>query len=61
MPHPPANLFDVSDRVFHFILIGVGLGTGSFIKAGWDKLSERFWDKEWKQFRKWKKLQGKKD
>jgi len=42
------------DRALHFLLVGVGLGLGSFVKAGWDKLAERFWDKEWKEFRKWK-------
>ena len=50
--HPPH--MDLDDRVLHYILVGVGLGLGSFIKALWDKLAERFWDKEWKEFRKFK-------
>jgi len=43
-----------SDHILHFVLVGVGLGLGSFIKALWDKLAEQFWDKEWKEFQKWK-------
>ena len=43
-----------SDHWLHFVLVGVGLGLGSFIKALWDKLAERFWDNEWNEFRKWK-------
>jgi hypothetical protein len=44
----------IDDHALHFVLIGVGLGVGSFIKTFWDKLAEHFWDKEWKDFRKWK-------
>jgi hypothetical protein len=49
--HVPATS---DDRILHFILIGTGLGLGSFIKTFWDKLAEKFWDKEWEEFRKWK-------
>jgi hypothetical protein len=45
---------DLDDRVIHYLLIGLGLGLGSFIKTFWDKLAERFWDKEWIEFRKFK-------
>jgi len=45
---------DWDDRIIHFLLISVGLGVGSFIKSLWDKLAEKFWDKEWEEFRKWK-------
>ena len=51
----PHHNWTPSDRVFHYILMGIGLGLGSFVKGMWDKLSEKFWDKEWKEFRKWKK------
>jgi hypothetical protein len=43
----------VNDHVLHFILVGVGLGLGSVIKVGFDKLAEHFWDAEWKEFKKW--------
>ena len=36
----------VSDPVLHYLLVGIGLGVGSFIKTLWDTLAERFWDKE---------------
>jgi hypothetical protein len=45
---------DLDDRVLHYLLVGVGLGLGSFIKTGWDKLSDRLWDKEGQEFKKWK-------
>jgi hypothetical protein len=45
---------DLDDRVLHYVLIGVGLALGSFIKTFWDKLAEHFWDSEWKEFKKWK-------
>ena len=58
--HPPH--MDLDDRVIHYLLIGAGLALGSFVKALWDKLAERFWDKEWKEFRKFKEsLKDKKD
>ncbi len=44
----------VDDRFLHYLLVGVGLGCGSLIKVGFDKFAEHFWDKEWKDFRKWK-------
>jgi hypothetical protein len=47
-------IFQVPDRVLHYLLVGFGIGAGSFVKALWDKLAERFWDKEWKEFRKFK-------
>ena len=47
-------ILKIPDPILHFVLVGFGLGVGSFVKAGWDKLAERFWDKEWKEFRKWK-------
>jgi hypothetical protein len=60
MMHPPH--MDLDDRVIHYLLIGVGLAAGSFVKALWDKLAERFWDKEWQEFRKFKEsLKDKKD
>jgi hypothetical protein len=32
------------------------------MKSLWDKLAEKFWDKEWKEFRKFKEsLKDKKD
>ena len=65
VPHHTFDLIkgtDWDDRIIHFILIGIGLGIGSFIKSLWDKLAEKFWDAEWKEFRKWKaSLQDKKE
>jgi hypothetical protein len=58
IPHPH---MDLDDRVLHYVLIGVGLALGSLIKVGFDKLAELFWDKEWKEFKKWQALQSKKD
>ena len=52
MMHPPQ--MDWDDTVIHYLLIGVGLAAGSFAKALWDKLAEKFWDKEWQEFRKFK-------
>lgn len=49
MAHVP-----VSDPVFHYLLIGIGLTVGSLVKVGFDKLAEHFWDQEWKEFKKWK-------
>jgi hypothetical protein len=51
IPHPH---MDLDDRVIHYLLIGGGLAIGSFMKSLWDKLAERFWDKEWVEFRKFK-------
>jgi len=50
--HPPH--MDLDDKVLHYLLIGVGIAGGSFVKALWDKLAEKFWDKEWAEFRKFK-------
>jgi hypothetical protein len=50
---------DLDDKVIHYLLIGLGLGIGSFAKTFWDKLAERFWDKEWVEFRKFKALKDK--
>jgi hypothetical protein len=52
MMHPPH--MDLDDKVLHYLLIGVGIAGGSFVKALWDKLAEKFWDKEWAEFRKFK-------
>jgi len=49
----------MNDSLLHYLLVGVGLGCGSLIKVGFDKLAEHFWDKEWKEFRKWKVDEGK--
>jgi hypothetical protein len=60
MMHPPQ--MDLDDKVVHYLLIGIGLGLGSFVKAFYDKLAEKFWDKEWQEFRKFKEaLKAKKD
>jgi hypothetical protein len=60
MMHPPH--MDLDDKVLHYLLIGLGLGLGSFIKAFYDSLAEKFWDKEWKEFRKFKEsLKDKKE
>lgn len=56
--HP--SHMDLDDRVWHYLLIGAGLSLGSLIKVGFDKLAEIFWDKEWKEFRKWKEEKDKK-
>jgi len=44
----------MSDHWLHYLLVGLGIGAGSFVKVFWDKLAERFWDTEWQEFRKWK-------
>lgn len=54
IPHPH---MDLDDRVLHYVLVGVGLMIGSFVKSLWDKLAERFWDKEFQEFKKWKQSQ----
>jgi hypothetical protein len=51
---------DLDDKVFHYLLVGIGLGLGSLIKVGFDFLAERFWDKEYKAFKQWKAEQDKK-
>lgn len=56
--HP--SHMDLDDRVIHYLLIGAGLSLGSLIKVGFDKIAEIFWDKEWKEFRKWKEEKDKK-
>lgn len=45
---------DIDDKVIHYLLVGIGISLGSFAKALWDKLAEKFWDKEWKEFQRWK-------
>jgi len=44
----------MTDHLLHFFLVGGGLTFGSLIKTGFDKFAERFWDAEWKEFKKWK-------
>jgi hypothetical protein len=56
--HP--SHMDLDDRVFHYLLVGIGLGLGSLVKVGFDFLAERFWDKEYKAFKQWKAEQDKK-
>ena len=51
---------DLDDTIIHYLLIGGGLALGSFVKSLWDKLAEKFWDKEWQEFRKWKESQDSK-
>jgi hypothetical protein len=51
IPHPH---MDLDDRVIHYLLMGAGLALGSFATALWNKLAEKFWDKEWVEFRKFK-------
>jgi len=63
-PHHTLDLIkgtDLDDKVLHYFLIGIGLGVGSFLKSLWDKLAEKFWDEEWKEFREWKAALVKKD
>jgi hypothetical protein len=43
----PAHHLD--DKVLHYILVGIGLGVGSFLKVGFDYFSEKFWKKELKK------------
>lgn len=56
---PLVHHWTLSDRLLHWLLIALGLGLGSFVKTGWDKLAERFWDKEWVEFRKFKAFKDK--
>ena len=56
-PHHAFDLIkgtDWDDKFIHYFLIGLGLAVGSFLKSLWDKLAEKFWDTEWKEFKKWK-------
>lgn len=47
---------DLDDKLFHYILVGSSLLAGSFLKYMWDKLMEKFWDKEWNVLKKlWRK------
>ena len=48
---------DLDDQVWHYLLIGIGLCAGSLVKVGFDKIAGIFWDKEWKEFQKWKAAQ----
>ena len=50
---------DLDDRILHFVLVGVGLALGSFLKKGFDFLAAQFWDTEYKAFKQWKKSQEK--
>ena len=56
-PHHTFDLIkgtDWDDKFIHYFLIGLGLAVGSFAKSLWDKLAEKFWDSEWKEFQKFK-------
>jgi hypothetical protein len=59
-PHHAFDLIkgtDWDDKIIHYLLIGIGLTIGSFAKALWDKLAEKFWDKEFQEFKKFKESQ----
>ena len=51
-----------ADAWLHYALGAGGLMIGTFLKSLWDKLAEKFWDKEWQEFRKFKEsLKDKKE
>lgn len=53
------SIHGTPDTLLHMFIGGAGLGMGSLIKLAFDKLAEKFWDKEWKEFRVWKATQEK--
>jgi hypothetical protein len=44
---------DWDDKVVHYLLVGIGIGMGSLIKVAFDNVAKKFWDEEWKAFKKW--------
>jgi hypothetical protein len=49
----------MTDTVLHFLIGSLGLGMGSLLKIGFDKLAAKFWDKEAQEYAKWKAAKGK--
>jgi hypothetical protein len=58
---------DLDDKLIHYLIIGLGLASGSLLKTAFDWLSKTFWKnvihigrEEYEQFKAWKASQGKK-